>query len=67
VYWAGKKNNRAVRSFQSADDPVGDHLPAAVLEIDRRLPNSNRQKELHWPSKGQYQQRSCRNHDTERQ
>lgn len=30
---AGKKNNRAVCSFQSADDPVGDHLPVAVLEM----------------------------------
>jgi hypothetical protein len=37
----GRKNNRAVCIFQSADDPVGDHLPAAVLEIDRRLPHKS--------------------------
>ena len=29
-FFGGKKNNRAGCSFQSADDPVGDHLPAAV-------------------------------------
>ena len=33
VKMAREKNNRDVCSFQSADAPVGDHLPVAVLEM----------------------------------
>lgn len=43
---AGKKNNRAVCSFQSADDPVGDHLPVAVLEMIAGL-----QQRASWPAR----------------